>query len=252
MNLFKSLKKKEEFDLETLLKKATVDAACQNDFLKKLLSEKLIVIAQDNICPRGYEMLLRDTDVDIFTFKDGKVPFFTSTDRIFDNCIIKKQVKFIKLKGEDLFKILKGKTLVLNPNSDFGKEFLPEEIESLLDGSYFTSDVKRAKINRKKPVKVGEALKYPRAVVQSLNKLFSGNPDINAAYLAFIHEPLSDVHPHYIFAIDAAQNYDNIISEAMFLTEQLIGDKDFDFIRLNHTGGIDDYFVNESTPFYKR
>jgi hypothetical protein len=253
MDLFNFLKKKKVHDFETLLQRAADEPAYRMEFIQRLLSEKLVVITNSNEIREGFRVVEKNTKVGIFSFEDGRIPVFTSIERIFDKGIITQQVKFLELKGEDLFNILKGKTLVLNPYSDYGKEFLPEEIENLLNGTYFDNNVKHIKITKATTVRIGQPSKYPAEIVKSLIKLFSAKSEVNAAYLAWIHDPLTDDDPHYIFAIDTFGDWDNLSKEAGFITKQNLGpDQIVDFMQISNNGGINDYFIKSTTPFYKK
>ena len=239
MNFLKFLKKKQANGLETLLKKAANSPADRFEFISRILSEKLFVITNNEILTTGYTILEKDTKIDLFSFEDGRVPVFTSTDRIFDKKIIKEQVTFLELNGKDLFGMLKGKTVILNPYSDYGKEFHPEEIEKL-----------RIEIKKETQIIIGQPSRYPREAVNSLSAFFSGKPDVISAYVGWMHDPASDDPPHYIFAFDISKNYDDLSKEAGFIVNEILGGEIFDVIRISGRGGIEDYFVNSSKPFY--
>ena len=142
MGLFDIFKKKpnntdEENILETTLRKAATDPVFRAEFYKRLLSEKLVVLT-DKTLPEGHQIVRENTEVNIATLADGKIPVFTSTRRIFDKGIIKEEVPFLELKGEDLFNLATGATFILNPYSDYGKELLPNEIANIINGTFLT------------------------------------------------------------------------------------------------------------------
>ena len=251
MKLFNFLKKKEVHNFETLLQKAAENPSYQTEFSRRLLSEKLVIITNAGVATEGIQFLQEGTQVDIFSFDDGTIPIFTSTDRIFDKGVIKEQVNFLELTGRDLFSNLAvGQAFILNPYSDYGKELHPKEIASLLDGTMFKP--KQIVFEKDTPVNIGQPAKYPAEVVKSLVRLFSAKPEVEAAYIAWIHDPASDDPPHYIFAIDAKTNYTNISNEAGFLTQEVLGVSEIvDFMQISNLGGINNYFLS-ITPFYKK
>jgi hypothetical protein len=253
MKLFKFLKKTKASSFENLLRRAADDPAYRVEFLKRLLTEKLIIITKESIGAEGITILEKDTKVNIYTLQDGSIPVFTSTDRIFDNGIIKDKVNFLELNSRDLFSnIAVGRTFILNPYSDYGKKLLPQEIERLLDGTIFTEGGKQIVIEKSTPVQIGQPAKYPTEVVKSLTRLFSGKPEVNAAYLAWIYLPSSNDPPHYIFAIDLISNWSEISSEAGFLTQEVLGTGEIvDFVQISNRGDINDYFKS-IMPFYKK
>ena len=127
--------KRRKYSFEIFLKKAVIDSAYRAEFYERILTEKLFVIYKGNTISEGYHIASQNTNVKIVTLKNLSIPIFTSTDRIFDEGIIKDKVKFLELTGKDLFKMLTGKTLIINPYSEYAKEILPAEIEKILDGS---------------------------------------------------------------------------------------------------------------------
>jgi hypothetical protein len=252
MGIFNFLKKKKIQDLEMLWQKGIDEPAYRLEFLKSMLSEKLVVLTKDGDISEDHQISEKDTKFAIFAFQDGRIPFFTSAKRIFDNNIIKHQVKFLEVEGKNLFAILKGKTLVLNPNSDHTKEFSPEEIERLVDGTYFSKSVRRLKIDKLTPIKIKQPDKYPTEVVKALVNLFSNKPDVNAAYVGWMYDPASDDPPHYIFGIDSRGDWNSLSGEAGFLVNQILGDEMFNLIQMTGQNGIEDYFVKGTKPFYTK
>lgn len=88
MGLFDFLKKKkEEYNssiiLEDLLKRAATDPDARPEFYKKLLTGKLVVITENSCLKDGIQTLKQGTSVNIVAFPDGKIPVFTSKEKIF-------------------------------------------------------------------------------------------------------------------------------------------------------------------------
>ena len=108
MGLFDIFKKKNiensfpENELERTLILAATNSSKRDDFYMKLLWNELIVLT-DKTEQQGTQILKENTTVQFVTFKDGKIPVFTSTNRIFDKGIIKEEVPFMALKGHNLF-----------------------------------------------------------------------------------------------------------------------------------------------------
>jgi hypothetical protein len=256
LNIFKrksAQSKPEDFTLESLLQKSAGEPAYRTEFYKRLLSDELIVITQASNHPEGSHILEQDTEVNFVTYPDGKIPIFTSTDRIFDNWVVKEQVNYMQLKGEDLFELTKGATFVLNPNSDNSKELLPHEIEQMLNGTILTGGHKQIKMEEDTPVQIGQPANYPTEIIHSLKKLFSERPNIRAAYLGWIYNPSSGEPPHYIFGLDGEGDLQSITNEAGFTAKHFLNPNDIiDFIRIDDKGGLSDYFLKNTTPFYKR
>jgi tetratricopeptide (TPR) repeat protein len=144
MGIFDIFKKKKtdstfpENELEKSLMEAAASIAARKDFYQKLLWNQLYVLTdKSSDSEEGITTLEKDTTVQLVIFEGGQIPVFTSTNRIFDKGIIKEEVSYVSLKGQDLFDVAKGATLILNPYSPYGKELIPEEIESLLNGTIY-------------------------------------------------------------------------------------------------------------------
>lgn len=142
MGLFDIFKKKPDHQtsngltLDALVQKAATEPAYRAEFYKRLLSDELVVLTKKSGLPDGNQILKQDTQVNIVSYIDGKIPVFTSTEKIFDKGLVKEKVEYIQMKGENLFGLAKGATFILNPYSDYGKELLPDEVERMLSGKF--------------------------------------------------------------------------------------------------------------------
>ncbi|MBS1772786.1 MAG: enhanced serine sensitivity protein SseB C-terminal domain-containing protein [Bacteroidetes bacterium] len=260
MGLFDFFKKKDESELgsnlslEVLLQKASTEPQFRPAFYKKLLSEQLVVITNndDKSIPEGKSIAKENTKVSIVNYPNGVIPVFTSTDRIFDKGVVKEQVQFLKMKGENLFQLAKGATFVLNPYSDYGKELLPVEVESMLNGTILSKGIRQVKIEEDTKVLIGQPTKYPNEIINDLKRLFATKPNIKAAYMAWIHAPETKEPPHYIFGIDMEGDMSEITPQAGAIAEaHLTSDEFVDFIKIDGRGGISEYFLTQAEPFYK-
>lgn len=259
MGIFDIFKKKKtestfpENELERNLMKASSDISARNEFYTKLLWNDLIVLTNEhNESEEGRKTLEKDTEVQFVTLEGGQIPIFTSTNRIFDKGIVKEQVPFMSLKGQDLFGITKGATFMLNPFSDYGKELIPQEIESLLNGSIFEKS-NEIEITEDTEVLIGQPSKYPTEFVNALKNLFKENKTVKAAYLATVKTDKSEELPHLMIAIDIEGDRKIITNEAGPLAEKYLKNEIVDFIQIDNKGvGISNYFLNETKPFYER
>jgi hypothetical protein len=257
MAIFDFLKKKEDqadenVSLEEALKRAAGEPAYRKVFYEKLLTEKLVVITDGPSQGAEEGMLEAGSSVNIVSFPDGKVPVFTSTDRIFDKGIIKEHVPYMEMIGADLFTLAVNTTFILNPYSDYGKELLEHEIKSLLDGSIF-GPTKKIVIEKDTQVRIGQPAVYPAEIVASLKLLFIKHEQVTAAYLGWIHNPETEDPPHYIFAIEGSGDLQPIMHEAGFIAEGHLGKEQIvDFIRLDGSTGIEGYFKEHTQPFYQK
>ena len=261
MGLFDFFKKKpaaikpslpgKENTLEIALRKAATEPAFRPEFYKALLAEKLFVITDGKNIPEGETTLKMDTTVKIASLPDGKIPVFSSTQKIFEKGIMKKEVTYLSMKGRDLFNLAKGATFTLNPYSDYRKELLPNEVERLLNGTILDASHKKIEIKKETTVQIGQPAVYPSELVSSLKVLFGHKPNVSKAYLAWIYNPSSGDPPHYIIAVELDGDRMPVFNEAGFIANQILGkDQIIDFMQLSGGSGIEDYFINQTTPFY--
>jgi hypothetical protein len=259
MGLFDFFKKKpslselDNLSLEIILQKASSEPAYRPLLYKRLLSDELVVLTKNSPFKGGNQIAQVNTDISLISLEDKRIPVFTSTERIFDKGVIKEQVEFLKMKGEDLFKLAKNATFVLNPYSDFGKDLIPTEIEGMLDGTILTYNSKRITITKPTNIIIGQPAKYPTEIVNSLKILFANNLNVKSAHVGWYHNPESKVPPHYIIGIDADGDFQGLTQQAGFTTQQFLSKGELvDFIKMDTRGGIRDYFLNKTEPFYKR
>ncbi len=244
---------KEENRLETSLRIASTEPAHRAEFYRDLLGEKLVVLTDKTALPAGVQTLEEDTNVRIATLPDGKIPVFTSTPKIFDKGVIKTEVPYLEMKGEDLFNLAKGATFILNPYSDYGKELLPGELESLLNGTILTDNHRKITVKKDTEVQIGQPADYPTDIVNSLKALFAKKTSVQAAYLGWIYNPSEAEPPHLIFALDIEGETQSITDEAGYTAYQLSPPNTLiDIIQIDDKGGLSDYFLKQTTPFYTR
>jgi len=250
MKFLNFFNRKKQYSFEDLLKKAADDASYRIEFLKRLLDEDLVLITDTKSVTEGTVRLEKDMKIKVFSFSDGRIPVFTSTDRIFDKGVIKKQVNYLKASSQDVFGFLKGAKLVLNPYSDYGKEFLPDEIEHLLDGTYFTGKAREIVVEKETKVKIGQPARYPDLLIKALNRMFADDPSINSAYLGWIHDESSDIPSHYIFAISMNGDWKKFTDDVGPTITEIMGEEIVDFMPITGGGGIENYFIENTKPFY--
>lgn len=156
MGIFDIFKKKKtdstfpENELEKSLMLASSEISAKKDFYQKLLWNKLFVLTGEHLHSEDETQILdKDTTVHFVTFESGHIPVFSSTNRIFDKGVIKEDVRYLGINGQDLFGVAKGSTFILNPYSDYGKELIPEEIENLLNGTIYNKLDEQEILNKK-------------------------------------------------------------------------------------------------------
>ena len=153
LDIFKKKKTKssyQENELELCLRHASTNVISKKDFYQKLIWNQLFILTTNNsISDIENSDLKSDTTVEFVVFEKGRIPIFSSTNKLFEKNILKQGTPFINLKGLDLFEGTKGATFILNPFSDCAKELSPEEIESVMNGTIFQQIDKNENENEK-------------------------------------------------------------------------------------------------------
>jgi hypothetical protein len=240
-------------DLEKSLVNAATNPSARPQFLRDLLDADIFVLNQ-----KGDELRIQDNvlqqgaKLNILSFeKDGQtwLPIFTSLQRV--EQYIRTDSNYVQLKARDFFEITRGAFVFLNPGFDYGKEFFPQEIAQMLDGSIF-KPVQTYTAQKDTQILLGQPALYPHELVKTLSAYFAKNPRVNKAYLAQYHNPAADEKPHLLIAIDGKGDWQQLLADAGMIAADLIGKEEIiDFMRLDSTS-ISKYMVNQTKAFYTK
>ena len=185
-----------ENELEKALVRAVKEPHAAPRFYHLLLASELLVLGtvegQENatqafsLAPGGNLRLVAATA------KDGGqyLPVFSSLARMQD--YVKQESKFLRINGRALLDLTRGAPIILNPASEYGKEFAPDDVRRLLDGT--GADIRTLEGD------VG----YPMALVGLLAKLFATRPEIEAAWVIQVAHADQAEKPHPLIGIEAA------------------------------------------------
>lgn len=234
--------------LEIALKKACEDPAAGPLFYRELLESKVLIIPAgekpkivDGVIPADSRISLANV-----TF-DGRphLPFFSSEQRL------PASIEYLTLDAKAFFQLTKGAHLVLNPGSPYGKQFLPEEVARLLDGTIFAPK-ERYVAQKNMQVLIGQPKDYPYELVEALSRLYAQMPAVKRAWLAFYHNPERDSEGALLIAIDAdVVAMDRISGESGVVIDRVPKkQKLVDLIRFDGAG-LSGCFAKQK-PFYEK
>jgi len=240
-----------ENELEKSLLKAADDPAYGPQFYKELSESKLFIIQHEQVPEKDAEGVLEeDMNIQIHNIDiEGKphIPFFSSLTRL--QAVIDGEVGYIALNALDFLNIVKGSDLILNPGSDFGKQFTKEEVIDIIDGTF--GDPASTYITEKETtVLVGKPKNYPHELVNALSKYYKTNKEVSSAYLVHFFNPETNDPPHTLVGLQVTGNWDDVISSSVIICKSVeIPDPPVDFMKidkdeLSHFKGV--------TPFYKK
>jgi hypothetical protein len=141
----------------------------------------------------------------LVTWSDGDgpiTPFFTSEAALQKALAARpgSDPQFLRLRCRDLFGIVKGQRLVLNPDGPSGKVYLPGEVEALLAGE--EPGLTREVLQAERRVLVGAAAHVPPDLPLVLARFLAQRPVVEAAHLGWIAHP--DGHQGYVMVLVAA------------------------------------------------
>jgi hypothetical protein len=169
--------------LEEALVKAVKNPATLKAFYSLLLDSELLVMGTVAVSQTadGKAVATPGSQFQLETAeKDGTpfLPVFTSLPRM--QAFAKKEVKYLSMPGRALLDLTRGVPVILNPGSEFGREFTAAEVARLLDPT-----------PRAAPVPAFGEADYPQALVDGLSALFQRRGDVVTAWM-IQHNP-SDV-----------------------------------------------------------
>jgi len=230
---------------------AATEPAHRAQFYRDLLASEIFILPvgelpaiHNGVIQIGAKLAIQHLEA------DGRIllPFFSSLPRL--QATIREEREYLRLGVRPFFEMTRGATLILNPGGDYGKEFLPDEVSRLLDGSMFQPQ-ERHIVERATQVLIGQPAKYPTRLAEALQSLYARLPKVRAAYLAQYFDPSRDKAPGLLVAIDAADDLESIISESGICAQGLIPDHDhLDFVQLQQSG-LQSHFL-QTKPFYKK
>lgn len=258
-----SAEQKASRQLEFLLERATHEPAYRPEFYQRLMDAHVLVISGDEKPGGQDEMHLKEGDtVNLVQWprEDGTnvLPFFTSVEML--QKAIDREVSYLSLPARALFQMTEGTMLVINPFSDFGKEFTPEEISTLLAGGIPGGHAEEKTIQKDTQVLLGQPKNYPGRLVESLTTLFAQEQALQKAYLAQMFNPSEgQVKPHLIIGLQAESKaaFGELLKKVGAVATDCLPDGDVvDFIFIEPDApadetGVAGYMIRETKPFYE-
>lgn len=246
----------EENKLEEILRLAALEAAHRPQFYEVLMCSQVFVLGTAGIQSAGGETTLEagsSIQIQHWEKPDGSpvIPFFSSIEVLQKS--IEEEQQYLALPARSLFEITLGATLFLNPRSDFGKEFVPQEVEHILSSGVSRVAVQRV-VQEETQVMLAQPSIYPSKMVDSLTQLFAKHSNVKRAFLALMHDASLDQGPHLVVGIDAEGDFERVMREA----GNVAGDtapagEPVDLMRVDESdAGISQYFIKNTQPFYER
>lgn len=248
-------------ELERLLRLAVNESAHRPAFFRSLLDSTVLVLGETDQEPQTEKdaILTAASPVNIqhWEKQDGSstIPFFSSLE-VLQRAVDDSERPFVAMPARVLFEITQGAHLFLNPKSEYGKEFHPEEVAQLLQDGGFAQPAERI-IDPETQILLGPPTEYPSAIVDALTTLFIARKQVRRAFVALMHDRAVDESPNLLIGVEmdgSQEEIEALIQEAGSVASAVtVGDEPVDFcIVAEEERGISHYMIKHLPPFYQR
>lgn len=234
--------------LEIALKKAVGDPASRPQFFAELLESKVLIVSAGEKPRIVNGVVPENTKLTIVHIEFGGrscIPFFSSEARL------PPGTEYLALDAKALFQMTRGAYLVMNPGTGYGKEFFPDEIARLLDGSVF-APTEQYVAQKPMQVMIGQPSEYPKELVAALSRLYSGIAEVRRAWVAFYHNPEREKEGGLLIGLDVdAGDMERIAGQTGIVIESVPKKQKYvDLVRYDGRG-VAGYFTDQK-PFYEK
>ncbi len=237
--------------LERLLVRASTEPAARPEFLRAVMDCTLCVIGQVGDGPPAEEerRVVRKGEllhILMISYQGRSVlAVFSSPERVAE---FAPGSTYVAMTARELLENIGSQELLLNPGSAYGKHFLAEEIQGLLDGSAFPPR-QRWVAEEDTRMQIGRPAKYPTQLVEELRALFERRGDVTRAYVALILIPSRSATPNYFVAIEADGDLAAIAADCGIVASATL--RAGEYTDIGSTTIAPDYFAADE-PFYTR
>jgi len=232
--------------LEAALAEAVNDPSRRQQFYKELGVADLYLF-QDTPKPleggatvvaEGAQLSFRQVVQDGVTY----IPVFSSPARL--QLVTQGTPSYIVLNALEFLRLTRGANIVLNPGSEYSKQFTAEEIAGLLDSRL---------LEPPQDCRIGQAARHPQALEDALARHFAGVREVKRAYLAHFFNPAVDAAAHTLVGIEMEGDPTAVVEAAFKAASGIeLFDPPLQFIQLGTLPPVDRYFEESCKPFYRK
>ncbi|NML64013.1 hypothetical protein HHL22_02230 [Hymenobacter sp. RP-2-7] len=167
--------------LEQLLLLAGTEEQARPAFYQALLQENVIMVLapEEGLAP-GEVQLAEGQQIQLQVLQDGRLPIFTSPDRLNDGGLDHSGMSWVWIPGHAFFSMTAGQEAVLNPFSAAGKLLPKQELEALLRGEL----TQQAGLPPDAQVTLSAPAELPEGLTDALTDFGAAHPTLAAIYLA--------------------------------------------------------------------
>ena len=168
--------------LEQLLLLAGTEEQARPAFYQALLQENIImVLAPDEAHAPGEVQLAEGQQIQLQVLQDGRLPIFTSADRLNDGGLDNSSMSWVWIPGGAFFGMTQGQDCVLNPFSPAGKLLPADELAALLRGELTQQP---GGLPGDAQVTLTAPAELPEGLPEALAAFGAEHPTLEAIYLA--------------------------------------------------------------------
>jgi len=248
-------KKNRQMSLEELLREAHREIGLRPEFYRRLLLAEVLVPVETSLpcptatIPAGYSLavktLVRSDGV-------GVIPFYTSPRAVYDGNPLGE--KCVLMQVRDLFESRPDMHFHVNPFSQFGREFLPREVASLLQTGQI-DDSMNMEVVADETVVLSPPVNPPVELLRALGVLYSrSHPQVRAAFVAECTHPEKGIPATLLIGLDVEAEEEQILRNSLDVVREC--ESRDPIVDLAIISGSDSkvarYFFSEAEPFYER
>lgn len=246
--------KQELNSLEEALKLATDDCATRPEFCRVLMQSLVFILADNpNVGQKEQESLGKDVRVEKWQRQDGTlaIPFFSSLEKL--KKTVKKKQSYLALPARSLFEMTAGDRLVLNPLSDYSKEFCPEEIKNLLETGV-SHELSEQVLDVETDLILSQPEPQPYEMLDSLKKMFREHQGVKRAFIAFAKDQKNEANSQHLLCVDIEGDAEKVYrSVGAVVGDVAPGRMPVSLYRLSDEDSpLNHYFSTNAQPFYER
>ncbi len=178
------------------------------------------------------------------------IPIFTSLPRL--QTWISTPVRYFRVNALEFIRWTNAAPLALNLGSQFGKTITAAEAASILDGTIWEPQG-AYKVERDTKVLLGQPAEYPTALVERLTRYFQTKPQVTRAWFCLMGTAGPPAESHTLVGVQVRGDYNAILSEmSIVLNDVAVPNPPVDMMPVTGDGGggLEDYLVKETKPFY--
>lgn len=246
-----------EQQLEKALQQATKSPVYQTLFYRLLLDARVYILTDEmagDVTPlSGQKLSIQHWEM---LDKTKVIPFFSSVAKL-QQTMVDQQAGSATLLTHELFSMSQGVQLFLNPKSEYGKLFYPEEVAMLLQTGAMSPVVDQyTEVGEE--IWLGQPEVYPSAMVAALVALFTQRHNVRSAYLALLQVRVQDDRPNLLVAleVEGTQREINVLIQEVgsLASSAILQEETVDIIVISDDTeeAVSVYLTQHTQPFYQR